>query len=313
MKESKGGWSYYMMDETGGKRRKRRRKASNLADDLTKDSIEERFKEKQAERQNTQPHQNAPESRFETSDDKVSANERETPLNAVETVFDPLGEDGQKALYEAPMEPQRRSTLLDRYRVDVGDIRDNMDALSRAKRQYDDPIARNETRRLNSLFGNANDVRRDSKPNPLDIAERLQDEVDKCREEFRRSQQALQAMGRGKGSSFRMLNKMFCQMMRSMDTPADRMIADMMAQMMAMLWQMEQERIERERREALEQDLYEKRGAMWDAEKRLKAANDAILREKKRASSGSRRVSDGIQSVFDAARRKKEEEEQYER
>ena len=40
VKETKGGWSYYMMDETGGKRRKRRRKASNLADDLTKDSIE---------------------------------------------------------------------------------------------------------------------------------------------------------------------------------------------------------------------------------------------------------------------------------
>jgi hypothetical protein len=72
-------------------------------------------------------------------------------------------------------------------------------------------------------------------------------------------------------------------MSRSMDEPADRMIADMMAQMMAMLWQMEQERIERERREALEQDLYEKRGAMWDAEKRLKAANNAIRREGNRS------------------------------
>lgn len=93
VKETKGGWSYYMMDETGGKRRKRRRKASNLADDLTKDSIEERFREKQAERGTFQTPQNAPESRFETSDDKVLAS-------------------GQKTPYEAPGEPQRRPMLL---------------------------------------------------------------------------------------------------------------------------------------------------------------------------------------------------------
>ena len=68
IKESKGGWSYYMMDETGGKRR---RKASNLADDLTKESIEERFREKQAERGTFQTPQNAPESRSKPLNDKT--------------------------------------------------------------------------------------------------------------------------------------------------------------------------------------------------------------------------------------------------
>lgn len=284
IKESKGGWSYCMMDETGGKRRKRRRKASNLADDLTKDSIEERFRERQVERGTFQTPQNAPESRFETSDDKVPAS-------------------GQKTLYEAPREPQMRPMLLDTYQVDVGDIRDNLGALSRAKRQYDDLIARNEARCFNSFFGNANDVRRDSKPNPLDIAERLQAEVDKRREKFHRSQQAQQAMGRGQDSSFRMLNRIFSQMSRSMDEPADRMIADMMAQMMAALYVMEQERLERERREALERDLYEKRGKMWDAEKRLKAAGKAIAGEQQR---GARRhVQSSIESVYEQDQRQK--------
>lgn len=275
IKESKGGWSYYMMDDTGGKRRKRRRKTSNLADDLTKDAIEERFREKQAERGSTQNPQNAPESRFETSGDKVPAS-------------------GQKTPYEAPREPQRRPMLLDTYQVDEGDIRANLGAAQRQSRQ-NDPLGEEPW---------TQDVR---KANPEDITARLQAEVDKRREEFHRSQQALQAMGRGQDSSFRMLNRMFSQMSRSMGKPADRMMADMMAQMMAMLWQMEQERIERERREALERDLYEKRGAMWDAEKRLKAANSAIRQEGNGSVDTQHRRTPSVREA------QEEEQEQYER
>lgn len=269
VKETKGGWSYYMMDETGGKRRKRRRKASNLADDLTKDSIEERFREKQAERETFQTPQNATESRFEPSDDKAPAS-------------------GQKTPYEAPREPQRRPMFLDTYHVDEGDIRANLGAAQRQSRQ-NDPLGEKTW---------AQDVR---KANPEDITARLQAEVDKRRDEFHRSQQALQDMGRVQDSSFRMLNRMFAQMSRSMDEPADRMIADMMAQMMAMLWQMEQERIERERREALEQDLYEKRGAMWDAEKRLKAANNAIRREDNRSVDTQHRQTPSVKEMQEEA------------
>ena len=180
--------------------------------------------------------------------------------------------------------------LLDTYQVDEGDIRANLGAAQRQSRQ-NDPLGEKPW---------AQDVR---KANPEDITARLQAEVDRRREEFHRSQQALQAMGRGQDSSFRMLNRMFAQMSRSMGKPADRMIADMMAQMMAALYVMEQERLERERREALERDLYEKRGKMWDAEKRLKAADKAIAGE--RQGGEGRHVRSSIESVYEQDQRQK--------
>lgn len=78
-----------------------------------------------------------------------------------------------------------------------------------------------------------------------------------------------------------------------------------MAQMMAMLWQMEQKRIERERREALERDLYEKRGTMWNAEKRLKAATNAIRREGNRSVDMQHRRTPSVREM------QEEEQEQY--
>mgnify|MGYP001012389011 CR=1 FL=1 len=78
----------------------------------------------------------------------------------------------------------------------------------------------------------------------------------------------------------------------------------MMAQMMAALYVMEQERLERERRETLERDLYEKRGEMWDAEKRLKAADKAIEGEQRRGA--GRRVKSSFESVYEQDQRSKE-------
>ena len=69
--------------------------------------------------------------------------------------------------------------------------------------------------------------------------------------------------------------------------------------------QMEQERIERKRHEALERDLYEKRGAMGDAEKRLKAADNAIRREDYRSVDTQHKRTPSVRGM------QEEEQEQY--
>ena len=68
---------------------------------------------------------------------------------------------------------------------------------------------------------------------------------------------------------------------------------------------MEQERIERKRHEALERDLYEKRGAMGDAEKRLKAADNAIRREDYRSVDTQHKRTPSVRGM------QEEEQEQY--
>lgn len=137
-----------------------------------------------------------------------------------------------------------------------------------------------------------------------DVRARLQAEVDRRREAFQKSKDALDSMRNGSTSSLVMLNRMFVQMSRSMNQPVDRMVSSMLAREMAVLYVMEQERLERERREALERDLYEKRGEMWDAEKRLKAADKAIAREHGRNNSRYR-VSPTVESVYQQDQRQK--------
>lgn len=283
VKESKGGWSYSMMDETGTKMRRRRRKASNLADDLTRDSIEERFREKQAERVTFQTPQNAPENRSKPLDDKTPAEMRETPEKTPESISEPSGEKST--------ERGQRSSLFEDYQVDEGDVKSCLDTLSSQGRRRD-PMGEDWRTR---------DVR---DADAVDVRARLQAEVDRRREAFQKSKDALNSMRNDSTSSLVMLNRMFVQMSRGMGRPADRMAANMMAQMMAALYVMEQERLERERRETLERDLYEKRGEMWDAEKRLKAADKAIEGEQRRGA--GRRVKSSFESVYEQDQRSKE-------
>ena len=289
--ERHSGWTYYMMDETGPKRRKRRMKAANLADDLTKDDVETYFEKVQTTRQDAkdsieeryaaihaaverdvtakkalQEAEEARMSRFETPDDKIPDEEKETQEKAPE--------EPQKA---SQAEPQRERTFFDDYRVDSGDVKDALGAVKTAYERKPDFDASDSTYR---------DIRRGWKESDS-VMERLQAEVDRRREAFYQSKANLNAIGRV-GSSFSALSRIFSAMSREMANPSDRTASEMLGRLMAMLWQMEQERIERERREALERDLYEKRGAMWDAEKRLKAANSAVTNENKRCMTGRR-------------------------
>ncbi|MFS9031198.1 hypothetical protein [Streptococcus anginosus] len=90
----------------------------------------------------------------------------------------------------------------------------------------------------------------------------------------------------------------------------ERMLDDMFAQMMAELVRQMVEEQQRQAREEAEKRLYESRKDMWNAEKRLKAANRAIDHE---MSHGGRAVSAGVQETHDRAveQMKQEDAEQF--
>ncbi|WP_394955924.1 hypothetical protein [Scardovia wiggsiae] len=94
-------------------------------------------------------------------------------------------------------------------------------------------------------------------------------------------------------------------------SPFERMLDDMFAQMMAELIKQMIEEQQRQAREEAEKRLYESRKNMWDAEKRLRAANRAIDHEMSRT--GGRRVTSHLQYVYEADRAAhKTDSEQYE-
>ena len=91
-------------------------------------------------------------------------------------------------------------------------------------------------------------------------------------------------------------------------TPFERMLDDMFAQMLAELMRQMVEEQQRRAREDAEKCLYESRKDMWDAEKRLKAANRAIDHE---ASYGGRVVRAGVQSAHDRAVEQMKHDEEF--
>mgnify|MGYP000177035664 CR=1 FL=1 len=91
-------------------------------------------------------------------------------------------------------------------------------------------------------------------------------------------------------------------------TPFERMLDDMFAQMLAELMRQMVEEQQRRAREDAEKCLYESRKDMWDAEKRLKAANRAIDHE---ASYGGRAVRAGVQSAHDRAVEQMKHDEEF--
>ena len=94
-------------------------------------------------------------------------------------------------------------------------------------------------------------------------------------------------------------------------SPFERMLDDMFAQMLAEIMRQMIEEQRRQAREEAEKRLYESRKNMWDAEKRLKAANRAIDHEMSRT--GGRRVTSHMQDVYEADRTAgKTDGEQYE-
>lgn len=80
-------------------------------------------------------------------------------------------------------------------------------------------------------------------------------------------------------------------------TPFELMLDDMIAQMIQNIIK-EEYMAKMHRDEAAERSLYESRKNIWDAEKRLKAANHAI--DHKISQRGGRRVTSSMQDIYEA-------------
>ena len=271
-------WCYKMMDIYGDKPRKRRRKAKLLADDLTKDSIESYYDQKQA--------------------NKAVEDQKPTVIpiyqeNASEDVTEPIkGYTKDEVAY----------SLLDDYKVDSEDVRDFTDALASQYRR----------RRVNTR-GDAiyNDMCH-AQNNIDETTEKLQADVDEAREQFKVDKANLDELKTHKAPNLYGLGQYFKiagnQKGRS---PFERMLDDMFAQMLAEIMRQMIEEQRRQAREEAEKRLYDSRKNMWDAEKRLKAANRAIDHEMSRT--GGRRVTSHMQDVYEADRTAgKTDGEQYE-
>ncbi|MDU5889698.1 MAG: hypothetical protein E6Z24_06970, partial [Dialister sp.] len=128
--------------------------------------------------------------------------------------------------------------------------------------------------------------------------EKLQVDVDAARAQFKADKAVVDEMKAHRAPSLYGLRQCFkFAGSQKGKAPFERMLDDMFAQMMAELMrQMVEE--QRQARKDAEKRLYESRKNMWDAEKRLRAANRAIDHEMNRTS--DRRVSSRMQDVCEA-------------
>ncbi|WP_085831142.1 relaxase/mobilization nuclease domain-containing protein [Collinsella vaginalis] len=262
-------WCYKMMDVYGSKPRKRRRKAKLLADDLTKDSIESYYAQKQANKA------------LEDQKPNVVPAEQEKPA---EDVTEPI---------KGNMENKATYSLLDGYKVDSKDVENFTDDLAS---QYRIRAIR-EGRNLKRDADYAQIKLAQQTPNKT--AQSLQADMDEARAQFKANKANLDGLKHQKAPSLyglRLCFKMASQ--KKSKTAFERMLDDMFAQMMAALVRQMIEEQKMQALEEAEQSLYESRKNMWDAEKRLKAANRAIDHEASRTS--GRRVTSQIQGVYDA-------------
>lgn len=271
-------WCYRMEDIESPKRRKRRRKAKLLADDLTKESIESYYAEKQANKA--------------VEDQKPTV----APIyqeNASEDVTEPIkGYTKDEVAY----------SLLDDYKVDSKDVRDFTDALASQYR-----------RRKVDVRGDAvySDMRH-AQNNIAETTAKLQADVDEARAKFKADKANLDELKAHRAPSLYGLTQCFkIAGSKKGKSPFERMLDDMFAQMLAEIMRQMIEEQRRQAREEAEKRLYESRKNMWDAEKRLKAANRAIDHEMSRT--GGRRVTSHLQYVYEADRAAhKTDGEQYE-
>lgn len=141
---------------------------------------------------------------------------------------------------------------------------------------------------------------------PEDALAQLRADVERARREFRDSKEARDAL-KGACPSLAMGFGLYTLASRTGTDPVSRMMSDMMARMfrMMMLQFMEDQR--RRMQEDVERRLYESRGNMWDAEKRLKAAEEALDNEAARTVK-HRGVTPKMQQTAEATERVRDED-----
>ena len=235
------GWTYSMDYSDGLKHRKRRRKASSLADDLTKDSLESYFAEKQAAKQ---------------------AVASKAPAPPVTSAPEPITEE----------EPPEVSAF-DAFKVDGQDVAESLDALSEA---YEQDGKQNQRHYVHeTAYRRIEDARR----KPAKTTQQLQAEVDRARAEFRRAQKAKKEAGKG-GDFLRGMSRIFGSVCGTSSDPVMRMLSSMMGAMFAELMREQQRQMREMQRQEADKRLYEARAEMWTVEKRYKAAQRAVADER---------------------------------
>lgn len=235
------GWSYKAKDVWGPKMRTRKRRASNLCDDFTKDGIEAYFEEKQAQAE--EQAQKAP-----TEPEVVAAVPEDVPQD-VRTHQSPEPEP-----IPAVPEPDTPQEDFHVYEPSADDVSDMAGDLRRAYVRHCEGKGQNY---MDDTYHRFVSVQAD----PHDAWLELHAEVARAREEFHRTKAELDAVKQQR-KDFAVGMAIFRAVNRKSQSPMARMMADMYAMMFQQMMQAKREEAERK--------LYERRKAMWDAEKALK-------------------------------------------
>ena len=239
--EVTSGWSYKAKDVWGPKMRTRKRRASNLCDDFTKDGIEAYFEEKQAQAE--EQAQKAP-----TEPEVVAAVPEDVPQD-VQTHQSPEPEP-----IPAVPEPDTPQEDFHVYEPSADDVSDMAGDLRRAYVRHCEGKGQNY---MDDTYHRFVSVQAD----PHDAWLELHAEVARAREEFHRTKAELDAVKQQR-KDFAVGMAIFRAVNRKSQSPMARMMADMYAMMFQQMMQAKREEAERK--------LYERRKAMWDAEKALK-------------------------------------------
>lgn len=235
------GWSYRTIDVWGPKHRSRKRRASNLCDDFTKDGIEAYFEEKQAQAE--EQAQKAP-----TEPEVVVAVPEDVPQD-VRTHQSPEPEP-----IPAVPEPDTPQEDFHVYEPSADDVSDMAGDLRRAYVRHCEGKGQNYMDDTYHRFVSVQAA-------PHDAWLELHAEVARAREEFYRTKAELDAVKQQR-KDFAVGMAIFRAVNRKSQSPMARMMADMYAMMFQQMMQAKREEAERK--------LYERRKAMWGAEKALK-------------------------------------------
>lgn len=235
------GWSYKAKDVWGPKLRTRKRRASKLCDEFTKDGIEAYFEEKQAQAE--EQAQKAP-----TEPEVVAAVPEDVPQD-VRTHQSP-----EPQPIPAVPEPDTSQEDFHVYEPSADNVSDMAGDLRRAYVRHCEGKGQNY---MDDTYHRFVSVQAD----PHDAWLELHAEVARAREEFHRTKAELDAVKQQR-KDFAVGMAIFRAVNRKSQSPMARMMADMYAMMFQQMMQAKREEAERK--------LYERRKAMWDAEKALK-------------------------------------------
>lgn len=260
-------WCYKMEDIDSPKRRKRRRKAKLLADDLTKDSIESYYAQKQVQNP------------VEASQPTVASIYQEN-----------VSEDATESI-KGYVEDEAAYPLLDDYKIDEDDVKCFADCLESQYRK--DAIRNGRILRNDATYAQINRAQQA----PAETTAKLQADVDEARAQFKADKANLDELKTCKTPNLHGIMRLFDICRKKAKTPFERMIDEMFSEMMKNLLKVFAAEQRRRQIEEAERKLYKSRRKMWDDEKRLKAAQRIVKKEKARSVRKTRSLMQDIEEA----------------